>query len=729
MKEMKSLKYIAVIMFVLFQIEKGYSQPTDYDDFYKIINTIPDEKVFGKLMVYQRQDPYFANTYMQLGIVTHRLMLKADPLKQYEEAMKWADYGTLYLSLYTHYITENESRSNREFYANVPLVKTDNKFTNQDLIQFAKDKSKKIEIYRDSLRLVYKTLQKSKEIYGKSIELYKDLNNRFKNQNEAWLQTNDKVVEETKQLKQLFDSTVFYFNLYSDFIKIFPLKDYHQKYTLKPIKTFRLDGLTNSNFLAQEFEIWDFGAWVNEYLSVYNTDIIPLRQEIDKINQWYTNNEQALLERTIDAKNIPQSIYDEKFIFKLGKYDNNSLVRELLAYRNSKYKFLLEFNDPLNSPADNQVDILPRKARYYEQLKETKLISDSLLIVFESAISPERINRFSDFFNGSYGGEKGLMGYTNQQKDELNKILTNSFNNLKYFLKFQKEAYNNIAFTKYKTDSIPTFIVTSDYTGRYRTNEVFRSSGKPQYLAGMDISKNTASPFIAYLDKNKMVKWYKQAEKPITIAKDATTPVFTKIKGFSNGCMGIYSKISPEIVNTLVKLDSTGKELLRSVLPVKSYPVYLNYDDINQKTLLAFKGSNSTKSEELEQLTIIRTDSIGGIKWKNEFFLAGNIIDIVKTEGDYQVFLNYKSYIIQGNPSAPNPTGAQWGVLIVNIDDSGVIKNIVPVIQPYSYYVTDIIKLSGQSICLIGYKSIFGDIDSPLYFSITNSNGKIVYSN
>jgi len=726
---MKTKKIVILYLFLAFPLSYVTAQPTDYEDFYKIINSFSDEKVYSKLLFYQRQDPYFANTYAQLGFVINKLMLKTDPLKDYNQAINWAETGILYLALYKHYMHENESRSNKSFYTNLPINKTEDRFTNLDLTNYANYYTKQFESYRDSLKLVYGAIERSKEYYGKSISLYRDLNNRFNNQNDLWLQTDDKILGEIKKLKDYFDSTIINFNIYKEHCKTFELKDYNQKYTLKSIQTFRLDGLTNSNFLANEFQIWDFGTWTNEFLAVYNSDILPLRQETETINQWFSENEKLQIDRKVDLKNAPKPIFDEKYIFKLGKYDNNSLVRELMTYKNAKYKFLQKYNDPLNSPYDSIVDILSRKARFYNDLRVSKQLADSSLLVFEGAINQERVNRFSNFFTSSYGGKSGLIDYSKKQKEELEKILNISFINLKGFLRYQNDIYDKVSFFKYKNDSIPTYKVPFDFIGKYRTNDVSRISGKPSYISGFDISKTNATQFVSFVDKSNKIKWYKQIDKPFAVSQDANSSVSSKVHSYNGGCIAIFTRQSNEMINTLVKLDSTGKELYRTPIAVATYPVFINCDDINQRVMIACKGISLKKSEELEVATICQTDSVGVVKWKTALYVAGDIIDIIRTEGLFQVFLNYKSYGISGKLGSADPSGTNWGVLIVNLDDKGEIKDVIPINQPYTYHVTNIIKLSGQSICLIGYKSKPGQTDGVLYYSIINSSGKIIYSN
>jgi len=726
---MKANKLIIIFFFIINVFTQILAQPADYDDFFKTINSLTDEKLCSRLLDFQRKDPHFANIYAQLGTVAHRLMIKTDPLKDFDQAVKCADNGILYLSLFTHFMTDNESRANKSFYENLPIAKADKHYSNPDLVNYITGLTQLITTYRDSLKMTYRTLEQSKEYYGRSIALFKSLNVRFNSLNEVLLRTDSNLIVEINKLEQLFDSTIYYFKTYTELTKTFPLEDYHQKYVLKPIKTFRLDGLSNSNFLLDEFEIWDFGTWVDEVLTTYKADILPLRDETAKINQWLVDNEIKLKDGRLEPANALKEDIDEKFIFKLGKYDNNSLVRELFAYRSGKIKFLAKSIDPLNSKTDSVIDLFTRKTRYYHDLALNKQLVDSFLTVYESTITQDRIDRFKEFFNTAYRGKEGLLTYITNQKEELNEVIGHSFENFKSFMKFQKDYFEKPNYAKFRGEMVPTFSLNSYFEDKHRTNDVFRISGKPVFISGFEVTKTSAVPFIAYIESGNKVKWFKQIDKPSILGKERFAGINSKIYGHKGGCVGVFCKQIPEIVNNFAILDSTGKLESFTTIPISEYPVFLNYDDINQRALIAFQGKDSLRLDEMENSTVCLIDSIGNISWKCGFDLAGNIIDIIKTDNLYQVFLNYKSYNINGKKGKAGSDALQWGTIVVNIDDSGSIKEITPIKQSYSFHVTNIVKLSGQSICLIGYKTSPDQPNGPLFFSIITTSGKIVFSN
>ena len=653
-------------LLLLLQNSLVKAQLEDYDDFYETIGSQTDERLYSKMMAYQKKDPYFVSVYVQLGEISYNLMRKADALQDFQTAVFWANTGALYLNLYIHYAKENEARSNREFYRNLPIQKKESKLSNEDIRAFVDKRMKQLEVYRDSLTMVYESLEKSKENYGKCIQYYHSINNSYSNLNEVLLQCDAKITGELNKLKTHFDSTLFYFEEYKTLTKSFPLTNYDQQYSLKPIKTFRLDGLTNSNFLDEKFTLWDFESWTKEFFGIHQSDIVSLQQEIEKTDTKFNDLDYLSGKRAIGPVEALKPIYDEKFLFRLGKYDNNSLVRDLFAYKAQKQKFYSEWLDPLNSPSDSIPGLLPRKTRYLTRLAETKTETDSVLTQFKLSVTPEKINRFASFFNPAYKGEKGLKAYCDQQYLELGKMLDESFFNLKQYMA-KDFSYSPKGSVPYLKDSVPLSPVGQLYQGAYRTSTLAVTPKKSVYLTGLEVTKAGKNPFLSYVDKQGALKWLKPLEKPSkTLVPDdfSASGIFPD----KSGCFILYSIKSKDTSSILVRYVSLGTELKRDTFPFKQKPVFFNFDDISQTILLAFHRRDSSDTENMETWNVCLLDSSRSFVWNTTFKMDGNVVDIVKTESNFLVIANYRAFSIAGKLQKASPDGTLWGSLMVNVE-------------------------------------------------------------
>lgn len=724
---MKPYIFSFLCLLLLFQNFLAKAQLEDYEDFFESIGSYTDERLYSKMMAYQKKDPYFVSVYVQLGEISYNLMRKADPLQDFQTAVFWANTGALYLNLYIHYTKENEARSNREFYRNLSIPKKESKLSNEDIRGFVDKRIKQLEVYRDSLKMVYESLEKSKESYGKCIQYYHKINNSYYNLNEVLLQCDAKITDELNKLKTHFDSTLFYFEEYKARTKTFPLANYNQQYTLKAIKTFRLDGLTNANFLNDKITLWDFGSWTKEFFSIHQSDIVSLQQEIEKTDTKFNDLDYMAGKRAIGPVEALKPIYDEKFLFRLGKYDNNSLVRDLFAYKAQKQKFYSEWLDPLSSPSDSIPGLLPRKTRYLARLAETKTETDSVLTQFKLSATIEKINRFASFFNQAYKGEKGLKAYCDRQYTELGKMLDESFFNLKQYMA-KDFTYVPKGSVPYLKDSVPLSPVNQLYQGAYRTSLFAVTPKKAVYLTGLEVAKAGKNPFISYVDKQGAVKWLKPLEKP----SKTMAPGDFKASGIfpdKSGCFVLYSLKSADSSSILVRYDSLGTELKRDTLPLNQNPVFFSFDDISQTILLAFHRKDSADTENMETWNVCLLDSSGRFVWNTLFKMDGKLVDIVKTESNFLVIANYRAFSIAGKLQKASPDGTLWGSLMVNMGPSGAIKNSIAIKKKQAFHVSHVFKLSSNSICTIGYKSAPGDRNGDLYFAVLQPDGKIVFTN
>ena len=109
-----------------------------------------------------------------------------------------------------------------------------------------------------------------------------------------------------EELENSFDSTIYYLQNYQTAIKNYPIKNYNQKYKLLPIETYRLHGLTGSDFLKDEIPIWNYGTWVKNVRQVIKTDIEDMRNQINKADQKLNENISILAESREYKSDLPK---------------------------------------------------------------------------------------------------------------------------------------------------------------------------------------------------------------------------------------------------------------------------------------------------------------------------------------------------------------------------------------------------------------------------------------
>lgn len=389
-----------------------------YDDIYDELPNLSLDQAYSKLLNFQKKNPYFANTYVQLGMVCEHKMAHTDPLRDIESAQFWSDNAHLFFGNFIVFYKDGDLRSNDVYYENLNIPFAGKKLTEADLKAFVAAHEKKCRSFRDSTLLIYNAIAKSKSHYNHCIATFKSLCDKYASYNDLLLAYDKNIESEMKSLSTDIDSCVIAFDEYKRLIKSYPILNYRQVYDVKDIETFRLDGLTNSDFYDNRFFIWDYQKWVKEYREAIENAIKPLRKQVDEINAMYAEGKKEVEKGR--ALNVAlQQPYDELFVFKLGKYDNNSLVRELFAYLETRRQFYVMACDSITFNNDTTSALLNRKMRHiYNTAVGAKQAKASLNGV-EPFITSERVARFADFFKKNYGGSAGVKSFVQEEPKQI----------------------------------------------------------------------------------------------------------------------------------------------------------------------------------------------------------------------------------------------------------------------------------------------------------------------
>lgn len=730
----KKLRFVLTCFFIIIIPQTLLSQDIKYDDIIENLNNMNPNQRYIRFFQYQKQDPHFANTYIQLGDACEKIFRDLDPLREFNQLEFWAKNAILYYGLYPVYLKPSEVRRNRDLYDNIEIETERRKFDDEDVIRYTQQRIERCNNYIDSVRLTYLALEKSKDHYNNCVRIFNEINQKYDNLNESLLQTNDEFLKKINELNAEYEATIEQFEQYKKLIEEFPIGNYHQEYELAPILTFRLDGLTNSNFLDNNFTIWNYGQWIKHFKETFNTDIATIRKEINSIQRTFNNNKRRLsLIPSIDKDDSFES-YDNLFLYRLGKYDSNSLVRELFIYLKTRQNYLVSRKMPIALPTDSSSEIMNRKLRYYHSLVGEEMQSETKLNEFKNAISPEKIIRFNDFFQEQYNGQDGLLKFHETEQQYLTETLNESFNNLKAY--FQNEtAYRKMlgSASGSRGAQVPLSPVDSAMLSQgnitYVTQNTTYVQGEPLYASGY-INRRGSKPLafvakISQTDDKNSTDWIREvgAKGRQSLPNGDQADIHF---GYADGCATIVSgQNSNEFENTLVQLDTSGKEIFSKKIENSGQPMFLSYDDINKQFMLAFKEIPTDTTEHLPAIIFYQADSLGNITWETTYNVNGEVVDIVKSGDNHLAIINHKLPNQNNDVSEPK----QWATQMVTLSNQGDITATTPFTSTNSYHVNRVFSISREELNLIGYEGKPGKKDGNLKYILTSPNGNVLFSN
>ncbi len=712
------MKNILTIVIGLLIISGVQAQKTlKYKRVYEVVKEGNREKSYSLLLAYQKQDPEFANSYFQLALIAEYWAKDYDPLTD-PRLVRFFAYNTrLYYGL-ANLRLQKESKSNREYYENGNIPVSGKKLSMEEIIAFVDKKSKEMVEYEKNINEITSYFEKTVEYYNFCVKEFKDINAKYAKVKNIYLSEEAELQAKLTAIQNSFDSSLVYFNKYRKTLDRFPIKNYNQHYKLRPIITYRLDGLTQSNFLKNDISLWDYGAWVKNVKDTQNGDIKQNRNQINRINTDLDNKIKSL-KKEIYSDDLSPYVLDEKFIYKIEKYDPQSLLAALFKYKESETKFLVDFRKEINAKKQDEPVSLKKHSFYILDLIAEKQHADSLIAVATGRISPINIRKYKNFYLAEYNGMTGLKKYLKNQTKFLN-----NYTDIAYE-RCRKNLFMNLIPTMPKN-------FTLDYKGKTITSKKQLNSYFAQniiqdktayWLSGSESKENGTQDFIARTNPDSTIQFLKSLSK-----KPKSNVVFTDIyEDIALSCVQI-SDDNPQI--QIYKTDNKG--ISKSIIKINSplHPVYFSYDGLNDEISLIL--GTSSRYENSNRFEVYRFSSDAKeLPAPTVLNIQGNIFDALKTDDNLIIFANFRTYT--DDKGKTHTADNQRNILINTITSNGdlIQKDIK---ANLSLVGLKAVKLSSNNIIICGSKSehisnLKALADKPLFFMQTDKKNQIIYKN
>ncbi len=511
------------------------------------------DQQFSALNDYQKANPYFACTYIQLGSVSEKKMIIYDPLRETESIDFWAGNAKLYYGNLKVYYKNGDVRD--EFYENLKIPFTGKKVTDEDLWAYVNYHAALCKNYNDTINLIYTAIEQSRVNYNKSIEEFQSICNDYSDMNDMLLRYDDALGKRLANLKGHSDECFKQFDEYKRLTKIYPLANYRQIYEKVPIETFRLDGLTNSDFFSNRFNIWDYSAWIDNFYKVFDQQIKPLRQDVEKINKAYVS-----ARKDFEAGNVITSVscakpYDEYFSFRLGHFDVGSVVDALFDYQDATREMLVMAGDSLGRDLGSDLTLVSRKMRRLANLVQQAQKAADKRQTLASLVTANSVARFADFFRAQYGGEQGLNKFIANDDAYCQRIIDQMSDATASYIARVNSATTQAVDT-YSTassaaaPSVPLWVSLdpSALTSKYVSTHVSRGPNGGIAATSGYLKANAQSWFVAGITPNGATQW---------LLKLSGVNQVTRLSALSEGVMAAALR---QLRPVIIYVDANGKE-------------------------------------------------------------------------------------------------------------------------------------------------------------------------
>ena len=694
------------------------SQEYKYKDLVLLLQNASPHEQIAMLWDHLTHEPGQVNADFRLAKLHYDLFRQADPIIEYESAMAHAHEASERLFRAKIVITESEVRRNNEYYS--PFFK-DVDSRGRPYVEFPVVQQKmqvaydSVMQFKSTMPAIYKAFTRSVNQYGTAVRIFSKINDQYRTFEDILLLFDKNMEAEFKMIKTAYDSSVHYFDQYIALTREYPLNNYNQRYAVKPIVVYHLDGLTTGlNFLSPQVDLWNYSAWVDDFYKVYNQEIVPLRNKLDQNENIIARNLADLTSSTTPLGEFHQ--VEKDLVFNLNKFDKNSLALGLLRYKAFKQQWISR------SKLIGSDTTIERKLNLYSSLIHQNRKADSLHSAIANLINPLSLQKHRDFLSKNYSGEQGLGKFVADERA----LVTSSFTQYRDTLRENLIAYLDLNEPGNRTLKLGSFnipLVTEvrpvselDVSAPVTLRRTRNPDGS-FYLAGihkMNKKVQNVMVFVARMNPDGKTGWVKEYNLPPDSLSVAFTNRLGDIVATQEGCAAIITSVdtvSGRIANTFVFINEQGKETIHKVTEQKMARQLL-YQERSNSFIMLFKGDEEDQNYQREEvLSLVSINILGDLLWRRDISLSGTLQDVVPVRDGYVLVGNYTSIKnTSGREFKTKVALRQANPYLMKLGLGGNVVNILPVTTDKSICVGSVIKVNDESINLLGYETTFDQL-------------------
>lgn len=701
-----------------------------YKDVFDDMPNVKPEISYMRYEELRQQDPEFTNTYFQMGLLDWAWLQDEDPFVNTQRVNQLIYDTKLYLGVCAGYLKrdDKEVKKNKVYYSNYPIISDMEQLDFQDVVNYVNKTIDKVKEYETNVNRIIGFYTKTVEKNNNCVEIFKNIVATQSNYKNLVMTADKKIKKQLKELSDNFDSVNYYFNEYKTALANYPIKQYNQQLEIIPISTYRLDGLTSSDFLQPKVPIWDYRTWVKEVTGEMDGNIADVKSQsiayVDNIRSVIAGYEKS--KQPTDA--IAEFKPNNKLVNLTEKYDYKSLMSACVNYETALANLKLVAQKTNNQPAEltSSAEPYSSKVLYYYDLYQHKEKCDNILDLIKVRTTKQSCNKHKVFIDSLYTSTDDFnANFEQSQRTELKNIENGYLGNL---TTFAVNEFNPAIQVQWQKANISLAVYTGTFdeaqAGNYYTLYNTRDAFGNRYACGFRKTTSTAAQgFVAKIDLEGKVLWLRN----ITNSPSGQNFVVSVIPGDG----GIYVTTTVTSDNSgnktqVAKYDETGKLSAKTDVSSPLIPIASAYDDVNEQVTTIFKGSKLNTAAGEEDVEIATADfAAKSATKKGSFKLDGNVSGITIASGKIVAVCNYKALSSETDKIDLKSAG---DVAIVTVDDkisASPLRSQGPVFSVYPA------KVNAQTICVPtvkgSAKTTLATTDKIIY-NIADINGNFVYS-
>ena len=286
-----------------------------YNDLIERTADMPAYEQIFHFLAYQRNHPEDAAVYYRLGDVAYKLLPSKDALHNYDERAELLYKARLFYGNCLHFMGGKVPRS-ETFPTITPAGK---KVEYEDVEAYLRAHLDTLKRWRQETDTLHDRFYRMVDSYESCRQLFIQFIQKYPSEKLAHLCLTKDDYDNLKSLSQQTRQFEKAKQLFDEALQVSPIPHYTPAFRNMEIATYRLDGVTSSDFLANDIPLWDYTGWTESFLHIQQTIYQSLmRSIVDEYTIINTGMERFLLKQTVQMQ------LDRRLPYRIERYDYQS---------------------------------------------------------------------------------------------------------------------------------------------------------------------------------------------------------------------------------------------------------------------------------------------------------------------------------------------------------------------------------------------------------------------
>ena len=211
---------------------------------------------------YQKKFPWFAGVYYHLGMANEKQIPAIHPILDYDLIRRMLYNARVCYGNCKHY-AQDASLKNEDF-AGLPTKRKRVEY--EDVARFANKKLQQVKNTQMLVDHLYNSYYCMVKRYADCRQMFTQFCETYPGEKQAHLRLQAQDIDLLNRLAQQFDSLKIDITTFESALANYPIDNYTPTFSYSDVQLYRLDGLTQTNFMEPHITLWNYGDFAKQFL-------------------------------------------------------------------------------------------------------------------------------------------------------------------------------------------------------------------------------------------------------------------------------------------------------------------------------------------------------------------------------------------------------------------------------------------------------------------------------